>query len=628
MARSRTVRLAAAAALIGLLVAPALPGATGMRVAAHAQLVASSPAAGGTVPESPPEIRLVFSEPLETQGTSLDVVDLNGSPVLTGAGAVDPADPYALVVDGPQLADGVYRLTWRTLSAADGHVLEGFFNFGVGDVPGSLAGGPQGSAHEGASPIDVVGRWGTYIGLLLALGLAVFHRVVAREASMPRRLVLGLAAALGVSAVATMAMTVAAGLETPSVTSYLTGSRNGLLHVARALVALGGAAGLVLVPGRLAVAVAAATGVAGIVLLILAGHASALPGVVPIANGVVHVAAASVWIGGVVGLLALARWPGWIVAERRPPPFRELVPRFSALALVSIGLVALSGVYANWTQTGTLVTAETEYGRTLIMKSGFALGALALGGLNYLDGGRMMRWLDGMRSRLTIEAMLIATVIALTGALAATPPLEGPPGVAIEPVPDAFGEVAPGMELTVSPGRPGLNRIVTTTIDALAGSVTLALNLENVGDGTSTRVPLTLQPMTGMVHAPGGVGQSHATDSGTVTWSADALVLPADSRWESSVLVLADDGNELSRQRFSFALDDDGISDGQARSWLDPALGLGVVLFVGGALGLGLGLGGAPLPRCDAVASRLALLTGGAVAAVLGLLIGSTRLAG
>lgn len=621
--RPRLAGRAAALAVLAVLVAPALPGATGTRVVAHAQLVASSPGAGSTVEESPEEIRLIFSEPLERQGTSLDLLDLNGEQVFTRVGEIDPADPFALVVTQPGLADGVYRINWRTLSAADGHLQEGFFNFGVGDVPGTLAGGPSGSTHEGADPVGVVGRWLTYVGLLLALGLATFHRVVVRDQPMPQRLIRALAAALALSAVATLAIALASAIVTSSPIEYLFASRNGLLHVARAAVAALGAVGLWLAAPRLAVPIAAATGLAGIVLLIAAGHASALPGLAPIVNGVVHVAGAAVWIGGIVALLLLVRRPAWILGSDRRPAMRELVPRFSALALASIGLVAMTGVYAAWTQTGVLVTTETEYGRTLIMKAGFAAGALALGGLNFLDGGRMMRWLDGFRSRITVEVMLATTVLALTGALAATAPHVEPPGVAIEPIPDAFGEVAPGMEMTVSPGRPGVNRIVVTTIDALAGSAILELAIDDVREGTSTRVPLTLQAMTGMVHsAHGGLGQTHTTADGTVDWHADALALPAGSAWDSSVLILSDDGTELSRQRFAFTLDDDGIAEGRARTLLDPALAVGVALALGGALGLGLGLGGWSLPRCEAFASRIALLGGGAAGVVLGGLIG------
>jgi hypothetical protein len=124
------------------------------------------------------------------------------------------------------------------------------------------------------------------------------------------------------------------------------------------------------------------------------------------------------------------------------------------------------------------------------------------------------------------------------------------------------------------------------------------------------------------------MGVSHDTDDGTIDWTADALVMAAGSQWDTSVLVLAEDGTELSRQRFAFTLDDDGIDEGEARSFLDPTLGIAAMLVVGGALGLGLGLGGMRLPRCEAVASRVALLGAGAVAIVLGGVIGIGRLVG
>ena len=188
MRRPRAWRVGGAIALLALLVAPALPGGAGTRVLAHAQLVASSPGSGAVLPESPDEIRLVFSEPLESQVTSLDVSTQDGAAVLTRAGEVDPEDPFALVVPNPDLPDGVYMLTWRSLSAADGHTAEGFLSFGIGEVTGTVVTQPGGMVHEDIEPIGVIGRWLTYVGLLLALGLAVFHRVVINDGAMPRLL--------------------------------------------------------------------------------------------------------------------------------------------------------------------------------------------------------------------------------------------------------------------------------------------------------------------------------------------------------------------------------------------------------------------------------------------------------
>ncbi len=620
-------RRAGAIALLALLVAPALPGAAGGRVLAHAQLVTSSPGAGVVLPDSPDEIRLVFSEPLETQFTSLDVVADDGTAIVERVGSIDPDDPFALVLPAPDLGSGIYTVRWRTLSAADGHTAEGFLAFGVGDVTGVEVGAGGDADHAAAEPSAVIGRWLTYIGLLLALGLAVFHRVVIRDGPMPRLLVRGLAAALVVSGVATLGAAAVSGLESGDVGGYLVDSRNGALQLGRAAVAGLGGVALVLVPARVAGLVAGAVGLAGIVLLVLAGHASAIPGPAAVASQLVHVTGAAVWIGGIVGLAAVTRRPS-LMSEGPLAPMRTVVPRFSALALVSIGLVVLTGVHSAFVQTGVLIDLETEYGHTLLMKTGFALGALALGGLNFLDGGRMMMWLDSLRSRVTIELMLATTVLVMTAALASTPPVDEPLGVAIEPIPDAFGVTAPGMTMTVVPGRPGLNRIAVTTTDALAAS-TLELGLDRRDDGTTTRVPLLLEG-GGAGHGAGGDHGSagvHDTASGTVTWTADALVLPAGSRWDASVrIVSASTGTELSRQRFAFGLSDASIDDGRATTLVDPASLIAVTLLLGGALGAGLGLGGARLPRCEASASRVALLAGGIAATVLGVVIGAGRL--
>ena len=622
MPGSRAMRLAGAVAVLALLAAPALPGAAGTRVLAHAQLVTSSPGAGAVLPETPEEIRLVFSEPLEAQVTSFDLADSDGQTVLSRVGTVDPEDPFALVLEAPGLGEGIYTLTWRTLSAADGHTAEGFLSFGIGDVGEVSAAGGDDVVHEAAEPSAVIGRWLTYIGLLLAIGLSVFHRVVVRSGPMPQVLVRGIGGALVLSGLATLVAATVSGLEAGGVAEYLTGSRNGVLQLARASVAaLGGVALLAVVPARIAGLVAGVTGLAGVVLLVLAGHASGIPGPAAVLSQLVHVTGAAVWIGGIVGLVILARWPR-ALSEGPIPTMRTTVPRFSALALVSIGLVVLTGIHSAIVQTGVVLDLDTEYGRTLLMKGGFAGGALALGGLNYLDGGRMMMWLDGLRNRVTIELMLATTVLVMTAALASTPPVDEPLGVAIAPIPDAFGTIAPGMSMSIVPGRPGLNRIVVSTTDALAAS-SLELGLDRLDTGSSTRVPLT------SADASASHGGAHISTTGTIDWVADAVVLPDSSSWDTSVRILsAQSGVEMARQRFAFTLSESGIDDGRAEPPLDIVTVIAAALLLFGALGVGLGLGGARLPRCELAASRIALVVGGAVAVILGATIGLGRFVG
>jgi hypothetical protein len=345
--------------------------------------------------------------------------------------------------------------------------------------------------------------------------------------------------------------------------------------------------------------------------------------------GIVHVAAVGIWLGGVAGLLLLLVRPAWI-SRAAPIPMRTAVPRFSALALVSIGLVAVTGAYSAWIETGSILPLGTEYGRTLIMKSALALGALTIGGLNYLDGGRMRRWLDGFRTRLKVEVTLGAAVLVMSAALATTPPVDEAAGVPIEPLPDAFGEIAPGMGMEIVAGRPGVNRIVVNTSGAMIAVDRMELALERLDDGSTTTVPLVLEGMQGVEEMPGMDHTAHVVPNpdGTIDWTADAIVLPADSHWDASVRILSEDGTELQRQRFAFALDESGISEGQLEPVVSWGAAIALVLAIGGALGVGLGLGGFTLPRTERIASRAALMGGGAVAVGLGLLIGLRQLVG
>ena len=167
-----------------------------------------------------------------------------------------------------------------------------------------------GTAHSETDPVAVIGRWLTYTGLLLALGLDVFHWVVIRDGPIRPTLARLLGVALLISGAATIVAAAASGLEAGSVGDYLLGSRNGLLQLARGLLAGAGGVAIMLIAPRFVGSVAGATGLGGIILLILAGHASALPGPVPVIGGIVHVAGAAVWIGGIVALLGLATRPG------------------------------------------------------------------------------------------------------------------------------------------------------------------------------------------------------------------------------------------------------------------------------------------------------------------------------
>ena len=166
----------------------------GPAVAAHSQLVTSVPGAGVVLKDAPTELRLVFSEPLEDDFTSLELLDFWGATINLDP-HVSAADRRVLLASLPSLEDGAYTVNWTAFSAADGHVTAGFVAFEIGDPVfaspghfdhsglGGLEGLPEsGSIHAGHTSADAtienLSRGVADAGFMLAFGLFVIGALV------------------------------------------------------------------------------------------------------------------------------------------------------------------------------------------------------------------------------------------------------------------------------------------------------------------------------------------------------------------------------------------------------------------------------------------------------------------
>src|SRR5512137_1004293 len=114
--------------LVGLISLFAVTG----RALAHALLVRSIPDANATLDRAPAQVELFFSEAVDPAFSTIKVLDSNGQPVDNGDHQVDPADPTHLTVSLRSLPDGIYTVSWKALSATDGHVTLGSFPFAAG----------------------------------------------------------------------------------------------------------------------------------------------------------------------------------------------------------------------------------------------------------------------------------------------------------------------------------------------------------------------------------------------------------------------------------------------------------------------------------------------------------------
>ncbi len=163
----------------------------------------------------------------------------------------------------------------------------------------------------------------------------------------------------------------------------------------------------------LVVAVAAAA------LPALAGHSAGLGDhALATTAGVAHVAAAVLWMGG---LLALA-----LHAFRRDIPLARSASRFSAIALTAIILLAASGFANAYTRLDSpSQVLTTGYGQVLLAKTLLILG---LGALGWIMRARVIRTL-GTSSRGAVfariaglELLVMSVAVGLGVALASSPP--------------------------------------------------------------------------------------------------------------------------------------------------------------------------------------------------------------
>ncbi len=115
--------------LICTMMWPALLAPT--RLHAHAFLDHAEPAVGSKVAHAPTQVKIWFSEDIESAFSSIKVLDSANHEVQQGKAQTDKAHRQILQVGLPALASGSYKVTWRAVSV-DTHVTQGTFSFTVG----------------------------------------------------------------------------------------------------------------------------------------------------------------------------------------------------------------------------------------------------------------------------------------------------------------------------------------------------------------------------------------------------------------------------------------------------------------------------------------------------------------
>ncbi len=467
------------------------------RTLGHAAFESSDPVANSVVENSPTEVSIRFTEPLEDTYTGASLLNQNGDEVPDTSFRIDEADQHRLILAlPPSLPNGTYTVSWQNLSAADGHRLQGYFAFTVGTAAdvGAIA---SVSVDEGIPFwLGGVARWLALLGIalvasLLPIWLFVIRPVPAIDsehlvllAERIRRLAIwGVAGAAIVNLFALIVQTKGnAGDE--SIWSVLSNTTFDTRYGRFWLVRIGLLVVLAAVFWLMSWSrdsyrrpiplIGLAASLALPIPVSMLAHASAQVEhrSTAIAFDYVHLLAAAIWGGGLAVLTYVLLPPivqGPAGVSRRV--LAGVIPRFSVLGLAAWVTLALSGIYMAYLQVGSWGGLwHTAYGDSLVLKLVALSPALLLAAANLLVQSPRLRSSDvraavsGKRIRWAVAGELIFVLIVLffVGRLVGQEPAReviaarNPVGIELN-VPLVTQAVNRPSELSVSPGRPGPN---------------------------------------------------------------------------------------------------------------------------------------------------------------------------
>lgn len=128
-------------------------GASTYSALAHAQIDHCIPVPGTAVSAAPKEVRCWFTEEIDDKQSTLTVTDSSGGRVDNNDGKVDlnVADRRQMFATLKALQDGVYTVTWHTVTTGDQGTSDGTWYFGVGQVTVPTYAAPTGAPATGGA---------------------------------------------------------------------------------------------------------------------------------------------------------------------------------------------------------------------------------------------------------------------------------------------------------------------------------------------------------------------------------------------------------------------------------------------------------------------------------------------
>ena len=234
-----------------------------------------------------------------------------------------------------------------------------------------------------------------------------------------------------------------------------------------------------------------------------------------------HLMAMSAWVGGLLPLLLLLR-------QREGIPLRVLVPRFSIVALPSVGIMALTGsTSALFHVMMPAALVSTSYGWLLIFKVTLFGLLFLMGAVNLLVlSPRLQTAKAANFLRRTVRTEIITSFLVILGAGTMTdvsPAIEAWQAQQQLGIRQTARSGNVNMVLWIAPGKAGDNELAVDVSDRRAGV-----------DATKDTVLLRLQMMEANAM---GVTQVETLSQDNFRYSARGSYLSMVGHWQVEVIV-------------------------------------------------------------------------------------------
>ena len=365
----------------------------------HPFLLDSEPAQGQNAAVGTTQIVTHYSEAVEIDFSELKIFDSDGNQVDKRDTTYYNAES-SLVITTQPLEDGVYTIASKVLSKVDGHLVHAAIIFGVGDVQIDASLLESQEQSETTFVPESIGRFPGLVGQTIVLGgviasLAIWstgqtrfkEQIALIDSSFRARF----SKVIGFGIIAVFASNfIMLGVQTwrleasPLDVIETTFGSTWLTRMILTIILIGiwfwiERKNQISFKTQLPMLVFALALIATTTMM---GHGASTEMAPPIILDYVHNLLSSIWIGGVIFL-------GFVIlpsitkldANVRDKITISLIPRFSGMIIISLGILIITGPMLLWFLDSNVSSiTESTYGKLIMLKIAIASAMIAFGG--------------------------------------------------------------------------------------------------------------------------------------------------------------------------------------------------------------------------------------------------------